>query len=152
MKKVIISIIVLVIAAIAAYYLVFNKNTTNYYTPSTTNNMEMNNTSNTEPSTNVTPTTQVQAPANTPSPTSVTVNIKNFSFSPSTLNVKTGTKVTWVNNDGVSHTVTSDSGNILNSGTLASGASFSFTFTNPGTVKYHCSIHPMMQASVVVTN
>ena len=80
----------------------------------------------------------------------VNVNIKNFSFSPATLNVKSGTKVIWTNNDNVPHTVTSDSDNVLNSPSISPGQSFSFVFTNIGTEKYHCNFHTMMKAQIVV--
>lgn len=86
-------------------------------------------------------------------PTSVaTVSIKNYSFDPPILTVKAGTKVTWINDDSAQHTVTSDSGNSINSANIASGKSSSFTFTQTGTIKYHCNIHPEMQGSIVVTN
>ncbi len=104
-------------------------------------------------STQTTTTTTIVTPAPTnPAPSNVKVSIKNFSFSPQTLTVKTGTKVTWTNNDSVPHTVTSDSDNLLNSGTISPGQSFSFTFTNTGSANYHCSIHPMMKGVVVVQN
>ena len=93
--------------------------------------------------------------SNTPStlaPESISVNIKNFSFNPSTLTIKTGAKVTWINNDTVSHTVTSDDGNLLDSRNLSPGQSFSFVFTNSGAVNYHCNIHPTMKGIVVVEN
>src|SRR5215831_13033544 len=78
-----------------------------------------------------------------------TVSIKNMAFSPSSLNVTTGTTVTWVNNDGITHTVTANDGS-FNSGNLTPGMSFTHTFNSVGTVSYHCSIHPMMTGSVVV--
>jgi len=93
--------------------------------------------------------------SNTPStlaPESISVNIRNFSFNPSTLTIKTGAKVTWVNNDAVSHTVTSDDGNLLNSRNLSAGQSFSFVFTNTGSVNYHCNIHPTMKAAIIIEN
>ena len=77
------------------------------------------------------------------------VSIKNFAFSIGTLNVSAGTTVTWTNNDGTTHTVTADDGS-FNSGNIAPGATFSHQFTSTGTVAYHCNIHPMMTASVVV--
>ncbi len=98
-------------------------------------------------------TEQAPAPVIVPkSPESVNVSINNFAFSPSQISVKLGTKVTWTNNDKVAHTVTSDSGGLLNSLSLAPGKSFSFTFTKTGSVPYHCSVHPMMTGIVVVTN
>jgi plastocyanin len=89
------------------------------------------------------------APVSNNSQTSdVAVSIQNMSFSPSALTVKTGTKVTWTNNDSVAHTVTSDSGGLLNSSVLAPGESFSFIFTATDSVAYHCSIHPFMKGTV----
>jgi hypothetical protein len=38
----------------------------------------------------------------------------------------------------------------FNSGPLAPGSTFSFTFTNAGTYSYHCNIHPYMMATIVV--
>jgi len=93
--------------------------------------------------------TPISKPA---APQGVTVTISNFSFNSSVLTVKPGTAVTWVNNDSVPHTITSDSGSLLHSETLSQGKSFSFTFNTPGTYSYHCSIHPGMQGEVIVSN
>lgn len=62
--------------------------------------------------------------------------------------VTAGTTVTWVNNDNVTHTSTSDTG-VWNS-TLAPGASFSMAFPSAGTFTYHCAIHPNMVGTVTV--
>ena len=97
-----------------------------------------------------TPTT---APASTPTTappsTGNSISIMNFAFSPLTLTVKTGTKVTWTNKDTVTHTVTDDK-SAFNSGLLTPGNSFSFTFTQAGTYSYHCNIHHSMMATIVV--
>ncbi len=77
------------------------------------------------------------------------ITIANFSFQPGTLTIPAGTTVTWTNNDSVAHTTTSDTG-LWDSGSLASGRSFSFTFNQPGTFPYHCAIHPFMKGSIVV--
>ena len=96
-------------------------------------------------------TTQTQAPG------SPTVTIQNFAFSPATITVPRGTTVTWVNQDAASHTIVSDAqgsvaqGAVFTSNSLANGASYSFKFDNPGTYPYHCSIHPTMKATVIVT-
>lgn len=82
-----------------------------------------------------------------------TVQIKGFAFGPKSLTVKSGTKVTWTNNDSTDHTVTADKSDpaTFNSGHLGSGKSFSFAFTKSGTYKYVCSIHKSMTATVVVS-
>ncbi|UWE11194.1 cupredoxin domain-containing protein [Actinacidiphila bryophytorum] len=93
------------------------------------------------------PTGQAQAPVS-----GTAVAIKGFAFSPASLTVKVGTKVTWTNEDSDAHTVTSDgSGGPLNSKAMNTGDTFSYTFTKPGTYKYLCTIHPFMTATVTVT-
>jgi plastocyanin len=110
------------------------------------------------PTATPTPTTAPTAtptanPTPTPTPTTASssgnsVSIRNFSFSPNSLTVKVGTKVTWTNHDSVTHTVTANQG-AFNSPALP-GNSFSFTFTKAGTYSYHCMIHPSMMATIVV--
>jgi plastocyanin len=66
--------------------------------------------------------------------------------------------VEWTNNDtqngGTDHTVTSTSvpsgAKSFDSGIMAEGATFTQTFTVPGTYEYHCTIHSWMTGSVVV--
>jgi amicyanin len=83
-------------------------------------------------------------------PAGNTISIANFAFSPSSLTIKVGTTVTWTNKDSTAHTVTSDTGNVLNSGNMAQNATFSFTFNSAGTFNYHCAIHPNMKGTIVV--
>ncbi len=77
------------------------------------------------------------------------ITITNYSFQPATLAIPVGTTVTWINQDSVSHTSTSDTGP-WDSGTLAHGQSFSFTFNQPGTFTYRCVIHPFMKGTIDV--
>ena len=95
--------------------------------------------------------TQVSASGSENSAAAPEVVIKGFAYTPATLTVKVGTTVKWTNNDSVAHTVTSDTG-LFDSGELASGDSYSFTFSQAGTFAYHCAMHPSMVASIVVTN
>jgi plastocyanin len=81
---------------------------------------------------------------------SASVGIVDFAFDPSSVAVDAGATVTWTNQGAAPHTVTADDGS-FDSGTLDAGASFSFTFTSAGTVSYHCTIHPNMVGSVVVS-
>jgi plastocyanin len=78
------------------------------------------------------------------------VTIQNFAFHPATLTVKTGTKVTFTNEDSTIHTATSSPGSSFDSGNLNKGQSFTFTFTKAGTYSYICSIHQNMKGTVTV--
>ena len=86
-----------------------------------------------------------------PSSSAYTVNIKSQSFQPSTLSVPAGTTVTWHNQDNMQHTVTSDAQGQFDSGAIATGKKFTYTFPAPGSYSYHCSIHPGMEGTIVVT-
>ena len=70
------------------------------------------------------------------------------SYAPNPITISAGATVTWTNNDSIAHTSTSDSG-VFDSGTIAAGGKFSFTFQSRGTFPYHCAFHPGMIASVV---
>lgn len=95
-------------------------------------------------------TAPVQATlAATTSSTTTAINMQNFSFSPNTLTIKAGTTVTWTNQDDATHTVTSYTG-LFDSGDLGKGDTFSYTFTQPGTYKYHCVSHANMVATIIV--
>jgi plastocyanin len=77
------------------------------------------------------------------------VKIDNFSFTPPTLTVPTGTKVTWVNADDIPHTVVADDQG-FKSKALDTDEVFTYTFDKPGTYSYFCSLHPKMTAKIVV--
>jgi plastocyanin len=99
-------------------------------------------------------TMQMPAPAATPAAAPVATNqvsIASFAFGPGTAMVKPGTTVTWTNQDEDQHTVTADDASFASS-PLATGQTFTHTFTTPGTYHYHCAIHPFMHGTVVVTN
>lgn len=98
------------------------------------------------------------APASTPSTTSsgggsgpVAVTMKDIAFSPTTVTVKVGQKITWTNDDSVDHNVTSQSGEKIASSNFGKGGTFSFTPTKAGTISYVCTIHPGMDGKIIVT-
>ncbi|HXX55462.1 MAG TPA: cupredoxin domain-containing protein [Methanoregula sp.] len=93
--------------------------------------------------------TQAQA---TPAASSDVITIKEFDFTPSSLTVKAGTTVTWVNQGSETHTVSSDQNSPVQfaSTELPHGASYSFTFSSPGVYPYHCSVHPSMVGTIRV--
>ncbi len=81
-----------------------------------------------------------------------TVIIKGFAFSPSSLTVPVGTKVTFLMEDsGVQHNVTSTGATTFaNSPNLDKGQNYTVTFSKAGTYTYKCSIHPSMTGTVIV--
>lgn len=78
------------------------------------------------------------------------VTIDSFAFTPKTLTVKAGTKVTWTNKDQTIHTVVCPALK-LKSDPLDTDDSYSFVFRTAGTYDYACSLHPYMKGRVVVT-
>jgi plastocyanin len=76
--------------------------------------------------------------------------IQSMLFNPSLITVTEGTTIKWTNKDAVSHTVTSDAG-VFDSGVIGNNGTFSYLFSTAGSYKYHCSIHPLMTATVVVS-
>ena len=81
--------------------------------------------------------------------TATTINADIKDFSHEDLEVKVGTTVVWTNRGGATH-ITSGTGKEWDSGRLANGESFSFTFTEPATFNYRCNIHPSMTATINV--
>lgn len=75
--------------------------------------------------------------------------MQGSSFSPASITIQAGTKITWRNKDGMTHTVTSDSG-VFDSGNIPANGSYSYTFATPGSYPYHCNIHTGMTGVVTV--
>ena len=107
------------------------------------------------PSPNKAATLPVTAPTQpvtttTAAPATAEIAIQGFAFDPATVTVKVGTAITWTNQDSAEHTITSDKGD-WDSGKTAQGGKYTHTFDQAGTFTYHCSVHPSMKGSVVVT-
>jgi plastocyanin len=86
----------------------------------------------------------------TPGNSAGAIKIDNFAFSPNTLTVSGG-RVTVSNADSTTHTVTADDGHGFDTGPVSPGSSSPLTVTKPGRYAYHCSIHPDMHGTLVVT-
>ncbi len=82
-------------------------------------------------------------------PSANVVHMANFAYSPKKIVINQGDRVTWVNNDRVSYTVTSNSG-LFNSGNIAPGQAYTTAFLQKGIYYYHCQFHPNMKGVVVV--
>jgi plastocyanin len=90
------------------------------------------------------------AARSTPAPArSVNARMKGQAFIPQHIEITAGTTVTWKNLDALVHTVTAVDKS-FNSGVIGADASYSHTFTKPGTYAIYCMAHPFMKATVVV--
>jgi plastocyanin len=86
-----------------------------------------------------------------------TVTIETFTFAPDPITVPAGTTVTFVNRDGIDHTVTAGTREAPDPDTFdevlpGRDASAEVTLDEPGTYDYFCRIHdgPGMTATIVV--
>lgn len=113
--------------------------------------MNMSSTMVMPTSTPVTPAPSAPAATAPAASQPVAATISNFAFSPATITVHKGTKVTWTNEDSAAHTVTGNNGGPA-SGDIGQGASYSYTFNAVGSFPYHCAIHPYMKGTVTVVN
>ena len=77
------------------------------------------------------------------------VSIDNFVFTPDTIEVAVGTKITWTNNDDIPHAVGAKDLS-WKSKAMDTGDTFSHTFEKAGTIDYFCTLHPHMQGKIVV--
>ena len=85
-------------------------------------------------------TSTVRQTTSTTASIDATVIIDDFSFSVPTI-ASVGTPITIENQDSASHTWTSVD-DVFNSGGLAPGDTFEFTFEEPGEYAFFCSFHP----------
>ncbi|MGW3966133.1 plastocyanin/azurin family copper-binding protein [Amycolatopsis sp. NPDC005003] len=79
------------------------------------------------------------------------VMMQGYAYSPVALTVRVGDTVTWMQHDEAPHDVVTTSAPVaFRSPQLSAGQSWSYTFRQPGTYQYYCSVHPDMRASVTV--
>jgi plastocyanin len=88
--------------------------------------------------------------AEAPAAAEVPVDIRDFAYSPNPIEIAAGDTVTWTNQDEVPHTATGEDRNVLQSGTISPGASFSQSFPEAGEFGYFCEFHPNMSGTIVV--
>ena len=91
------------------------------------------------------------APASSSGGGEVEIKMQNIAFDPKDVSVKVGQKVKWSNEDSVDHNVIASSGASFKSNNFGKGATFEFTPTKAGTIKYQCTIHPGMTGTLNVT-
>jgi plastocyanin len=78
------------------------------------------------------------------------ITIEGLKYSPQTIEIRAGETVAWNNKDLAPHTVTSETGGELNSGSIEVDASWSHTFAQPGEFRYSCTYHPEMKGTITV--
>ena len=86
-----------------------------------------------------------------PTQSAAKVTIKLFQYQPARLQVNAGTTVTWLNEDEIFHTVSTERPeNGFNGSLDGKGRSFSFTFSQPGIYAYYCDRHEHMRGEIEV--
>ncbi|MBA2421324.1 MAG: cupredoxin domain-containing protein [Thermoleophilaceae bacterium] len=78
------------------------------------------------------------------------VMIKGFEYGPPNVAVKTGAKLTFLNQDSAKHTASDKMSDAFDTGTLQKGQSKTVTFDKPGTYAYICEFHVFMKGKVTV--
>jgi plastocyanin len=94
------------------------------------------------------------SPALSQGGSAASATIRVFQFQPRALEIRAGTRVTWTNQDDITHTVTSGAPgspdgrfDVRLGGQSASGSA---AFPDPGVYSYFCARHPSMRGEVVV--
>lgn len=151
-KGVVIGIAIAVIVLLIGGYFVMNSMYKAAYGPEIpTNQTQVDKlfTSNQTPS--QTNDSAIINQTSTATPLLYLVEISGYAFNPNLRNIHVGDTVQWTNKDSATHTITSDSGNELDSNSISTNGVYSHTFNTPGTYEYHCGIHTSMKGTVVVS-
>src|SRR2546428_3777341 len=93
---------------------------------------------------------QDQKEASAASPGHNQIVIKDFDFSPKTLTVKSGEKITWINRDDEPHTVVSVEKQFKKSSALDTDQEFTITAGGPRPCTYFFSVHPQITRALIV--
>jgi len=141
-KPINLGMIIIGIALIIGVISLFYENPDQSLIISTANSNQTNYTNQTS--------TTINSSINSTNSTEYIVRIINMSFIPSTLTIKEGDRVKWINLDTRPHSITSDSGNELGSSALITDESYTHKFQFDGNFNYHCNIHPEMEGRIIV--
>jgi plastocyanin len=77
------------------------------------------------------------------------VQIRRSSFVPATVTINANDSVTWRNTDTINHQVVANNGSFA-SPILGPGKTYTRTFRNGGTFRYHDSLRPTVRGTIVV--
>ncbi len=75
--------------------------------------------------------------------------VDQYSFNPYRVRIKTGTRMVWVNNGTMAHTITAQDGS-WSTGPIRPGAMGFVTFDKPGKYVYICKDHPWSYGQIIV--
>ena len=82
------------------------------------------------------------------------VAVQLFKFRPDRVGIKTGTRVTWTNQDEITHTVTAGTPDkpdpAFDFRLAGKGTAAAFEFGRPGVYTYFCARHPAMRGQIHV--
>src|SRR5688572_11959964 len=76
------------------------------------------------------------------------VDMTDSTFAPQSIDAKVGDTISFVNKDEIAHNATGDG---IDSGTVAGGATFDFKAARAGTISYVCTFHPGMTGTIDVS-
>ena len=76
--------------------------------------------------------------------------MQGMAFTPTRLEVAVGDTVVWTNRDIVPHSATAGGPGAWDTGALAQGKSAVHVPTQRGEVRYHCTLHPAMEGTLLV--
>lgn len=85
-----------------------------------------------------------------PSPSRVQVEMRDFVFAPTDVEVAVGSTVEFRNTGRALHTATADDGS-FDSGLVSAGGAFERRLDRAGTIAYRCLLHPGMTGRILVT-
>jgi plastocyanin len=95
--------------------------------------------------------TRTAQPTGTVAPQVVTVDIRNYAYSPATITIQAGTRVRWTNLDNDRHSITDTASPArFDSGLFAPNGTWSYVFNTPGTYTYYCSLHGTFMSGTVI--
>ena len=80
----------------------------------------------------------------------ISVDIKDYCYTPTVIHVEKGTEVTWTNREGAPHTVSGAGKGWGKFRDLGKNDTISFTFETNGVYPYYCAYHLGMVGAVVV--
>lgn len=151
-KKALITTVVIVLVLLGVGTYALTRNSNNDKTPDTSNtNVSQPSSAESTPS-----NSSSQSNSSNTAPATATITYSDNGFSPATLTVKSGAKITIKNNssmdmqfDSNPHPAHTDNPE-LNVGMVAAGQSATFTVTTTGTFGYHNHLNPTDTGTIVV--